>query len=330
MTNRNERMEKLSNAGVDTGKYFTLDVNESIPAGAKIHIVIDENGNFVPEVVKENNEMKPTDGLRKFLDETYYEIFDNIIEDGYVRNTKLHRRFVMAQMFHMLNYVSYDRKYKGYNDCLKKMYGYMYTIDMMLEEVKVLSKLEVRDRETFEERSHFFTKNVIANVIDDYAKKLVDYVDKLPDHKCKGIPYKKIKGMNIFNDDLNKKVFYHVADTVRRIRYARSYAEVYRILSTFRRDMIKLPYETPKSKAWIDAFKGEGAFYTLKNLVMFHGCGIVANRFDVKFGMNAVNFLNSKLDEYNGEGWRMFALMKKVIEDNGFDFKARMEEIYNK
>jgi hypothetical protein len=41
-----------------------------------------------------------------------------------------------------------------------------------------------------------------------------------------------------------------------------------------------------------------------------------------------MNFLKSKLTEYQGEGWRMFALMKKVIEDNNFDFSARMEKIY--
>jgi hypothetical protein len=94
-------------------------------------------------------------------------------------------------------------------------------------------------------------------------------------------------------------------------------------------DMIALPYDTPKSKAWIDAYKGEGAFYTLKNLVMFHGCGIKVDKFDVRYGMGAVAFLNEKLNEYKGEGWRMFALMKKVIADNNFDFYARMNEIYN-
>ena len=33
------------------------------------------------------------------------------------------------------------------------------------------------------------------------------------------------------------------------------------------------------------------------------------------------------LDEYKGEGWRMFALMKKVIDDNNFDFNKRMAEL---
>lgn len=313
MLNKKERMEKLNNAGINTGKYFTLNVNESIPAGTKIHIVIDENGNYVPEVVKEND-----------------AIFNQIIEDGYVRNTKLHRRFVMAQMFHMLNYVSYNGEYSGYNDCLKRMYGYDYTLKMMMEEVRVLGKLEVRDFESFNERKHFFNKEVVIAVMEDYLEKLKKYVEALPDRNCKGIPYKRIKSMDVFNADLDKKIYSPVRAHIFSVKYAKNYTEIYRALERFMRNYTKLPYETPKSKVWIDAYKGEGAYYTLKNLVMFHNCGIKVDKFDVRFGMSAVAFLNTKLGEYKGEGWRMFALMKKVIADNNFDFKVRMKEIYNK
>ena len=134
--NRNERMNKLNNAGVDTSKYFNVNLPNGLKPGATISLVINENG--VPEIVGGN------------------KITEQIIEDGYVRNTKLHRRFVMAQMFHMLNYMSYNGKESGYNAYLKNRYGYDYTFDMMLDEVKVLGKLEVRYRESFMERVHLF------------------------------------------------------------------------------------------------------------------------------------------------------------------------------
>ena len=315
MLNKNERMNKLNNAGVNTGKYFTLDLPEGIPAGGKIHVVIDENGVAVPMVLNENNNDP---------------ILNQIIEDGYVRNTKLHRRFVMAQMFQMLNYVSYDGRDKGYNSCLRRMYDYKYTIKMMLEEVKVLSKLEAKDKETFAERAHFFDRVTIAAVLDDYIDELKNYVDKLHVHKCKGVPYKKIKGMNIFIADFDKKLYFPIKSYISQIRCAQDYNKIYHVLCEFSKNMVKLPYNTKKSAAWVDAYKGEGAFYTLKNLVMFHNCGIKVDKFDVKYGAAAVHYLNGKLDEYKGEGWRMFALMKKVISDNNFDFKKRMEEIYKK
>ena len=66
-----------------------------------------------------------------------------------------------------------------------------------------------------------------------------------------------------------------------------------------------------------------------KNLVMFHDCGIEIDGTMV-YGLAAISYLNRRLKEYQGEGWRMFALMKKVIADNNFDFKARMSEIYGK
>ena len=313
MMNKNKRMESLKNAGVDTSKYFNVSLPNGLAPGATISLIINENGE--PVVV---NGAHQND-----------EIMEQIIEDGYVRNTKLHRRFVMAQMFHMLNYVSYGGKENGYNDYLRTMYGYDYTLKMMLDEVKVLSKLETRDVESFAERSHFFTKKVIVEVLEDYLEKLEKYIENFPIKKCKGVPYKRIKGENIFVDDLHKKIYIPIKDNISKVKRARNYNEIYNILCVFMKNVIKLPYNTPKSKAWIDAYKGEGAYYTLKNLVMFHDCGIKVGKFDVRFGTDAVAILNHKIDEYIGEGWRMFALMKKVIEDNNFDFNKRMSEIYN-
>ena len=318
MMNKNERMEKLNNAGVDTKKYFNLDLPNGLKPGAKIQLVISETGE--PMIVADNYD-KNTVASSDYIAE-------KIIADGYVRNTKLHRRFVMAQMFHMLNFESYDKKETGYHAYLNTFYGYQYTFEMMLEEVKVLSKLESRDRESFEERVHFFDKKVVVAVLEDYMEKLKDYVNCLPNKKCKGIPYKRIKGENIFNADLEKKLYAPMRKKINNVRNAKNYAFVHTALQRFMKDMIKLPYNTPKSKVWVDTFKGEGAYYTLKNLVMFHDCAIKVDKFDYLFGTAAVAFLNEKLNEYNGEGWRMFALMKKVIKDNNFDFNARMKEIY--
>lgn len=301
MMNKNERMAKLTTMGVNTSRYFTVDLDN----GTKVTLIIDENGNPVK------------------VEDT---IANQIIEDGYVRNTKLHRRFVMAQMFQGLNYKSWDGKRTGYNEWLKG-HGLAYSFDMMLEEIRVLGKLEERDRDTFVERAHFFTKDVIVKTMEDYVVALMAHVDTLPSKNCKGIPYKRVKGQNIFVVDLDKKVYAPLRYDISRIKYARSYNELYRIVKNFMRNMVSLPYTTPKSKAWIDAYKGEGAFYTLKNLVMFHNCKIYHR--EVLSGIAAVNFLNTKLEEYKGEGWRMFALMKKVISDNNFDFNKRMSEIYN-
>lgn len=313
MMNKNERMNKLNNAGINTGKYFNIDLPQGLKPGATISLVINEDGQ--PVVVANND-----------------PIANQIIEDGYVRNTKLHRRFVMAQMFQMLNWVSYDRYDRGYSACLRLAYSYEYTFKMMLEEVKVLSKLEVRDMESFEERSHFFSKNVIVSVLNDYMKKLKDYVDNMPNKKCKGVPYKRMKGKDIFVEDLNKKLYRPLEAVIFCIKTAKNYHEIYMYLNDFMNNMVGLPHDTPKSSVWVDAFKGEGAYYTLKNLVMFHNCKIFNAdlEFGVVSGIDAVNYIKNKLEVYYGNGWRMFALMKKVINDNGINTKTYIGEVCNK
>ena len=309
MLNKNERMAQLKANGVNVDKYFTVDLDN----GTKIHLIIDENGN---PIRVDRQEEDP--------------ILNQIIEDGYVRNTRLHRRFVMAQMFSMLNYVSYDGQYRGYNDCLKKMYGYGYTLKMMVEEVRVLCNLEVKDTESFNERVHFFDKATIVNVMEDYLEKLKAYIDKLPNHTCKGIPYKRIKGINIFEVDLNKKIYFPIRCEIDKIKHARNYTEVYHALTKLlgKKTFMKLPYDTPKSKAWIDAYKGAGAYYTLKNLVMFHNCTITATN-GINYGVNSMVYLNSTLDAYKGEYYKMFALMNTVIADNGINTKTHIAEVCN-
>jgi hypothetical protein len=302
MMNKNERMEKLNEMGINTGKYFTVALDN----GTNIHLIIDENGN-----------VKKADA-----------IYNQIIEDGYVRNTKLHRRFVMAQMFQALNYVSYDKKRSGYNEWLKS-FGIKYQFEMMLEEIRVLGKLEERDAETFLERSNFFTREVVVKTMNDYIEKLKAHINSNKTYNCKGVPYKKVKGKDIFVVDLDKKIYAPMRSDIYKVKTARNYNEIYKELKTFMSKMITIPYTTTKCKEWIDAFKGEGAFYTLKNLVMFHNCGIMVG-YDMVYGMDAVKVLNERLFEYKGEGWRMFALMKKVIADNNFDFRKRMSEIYGK
>ena len=174
------------------------------------------------------------------------------------------------------------------------------------------------------------TKDVVVKTCNDYLKKLKEYIDGFKTFNCKGVPYKKVRGVNIFCEDLNKKVYNPIQLQIHKINSARSYIEMYKLLSKFVSGMMRLPYNTPKCKVWVDAYKGEGAFYTLKNLIMFHNCVVIDERGRMYRGVgNSMSYLNAMLEEYQGEGWRMFALMKKVIRDNHFDFDRAMSRIYN-
>lgn len=327
---RENRMEALKAANIETGKYFSVTLPEGLKPGSTINVTISEDGTpVVIDPAEKKTELTPEE--QAFVNQIY--------DDGYVRNTRLHRRWVMAQMFRMLNYKSPVTGKSGYDAYLNERYGYQYQFDMMLQEVKVLTKLYKKDWVAYGERSRFFTLDVIVATCEDYIKKLHKYVDELKVHKCKGVPYKKVFGENVFVEDLQKKVFWpqennlkSLKDVICHIRkkyITYSEGSLYWTLRTFCAHMYKLPDNTPKCKKWKDAFKGEGSYYTLMNLIKFHGCRVMnrktMEKMDVVKSISTVDVLATS---YNGEYYRLFAFLKQVIEDNNFDFSKRMQELY--
>jgi hypothetical protein len=325
--NKENRVAALKAAGMNTGKYFSISLPEGLQPGAKINITIDENG--VPVFDGDENNIKTNSALTP--DEKM--LLNQVCVDGYVKNSKLHRRWVMAQMFRMLNYESYDGKRFGYDAYLNDNYGYMYQFDMILEEIRVLGKLQERDVKEFNKRKRFFNDQVVADLIRDYKNKLCKYIEKLPIKKCKGVPYKKICGKNIFIDDIIQKIYtpfnnasYNVISI---ITHDTDYTKLYLVLKRFVKlaKQYKLPFETPKCKKWKNAYKGAGSYYTLMNMVKFHNC-----RANGMYGLDGVYFIEMLTDQYGEaeEYYKLFAFLKKTIEDNNFDFGLRMKEIYGK
>ena len=90
---------------------------------------------------------------------------------------------------------------------------------------------------------------------------------------------------------------------------------------------IKYRY-TPKSKAWINAFKANGAYYTMDNMIKFHGC-----RF--KNDMSEMLSLDESLSELKKsvetcrptEFYKLFGLMKEFIEYNEYDIEKLQAEL---
>lgn len=284
------RMETLKANGIDTGRYFTLVVNEDIKAGTRINISIEGN-----------------------------EVAQKIIEDGYVKNTKLHRRWVAAQYMRMLN------SSLGWHGYLNVRYSYMYTIDMMLEEVRVLAHLEKVDKATFDERKQFFTLDVVRRVLGDYYKDVVKYTSSLPRKNCKGRPYVSINGVgNVFVSDLSMCIDMPIRAMIEACAISETYEAMYYHMKNLRKNMIKLPYDTKKSKTWVDAFQKEGAYYTLKNLVLFHDVSLYYERGFYDAGDSSMIALREIVKDY--EGYQMNALLKKTIEMNNFDFARSISE----
>lgn len=304
MTKLEQRIEALKAHGIK-GDFFSVKDPQGNDA-----LMTWENG--VPKIIKDAE-----------LDAIERRILDN----GYVRNSKLYRRFVMAQMFRMENWKSYNGRKRGYTEYLREL-GYGYSWKMAIEELRVLSILERKDKACFDERKRWFDKDTIVAMLTDYQFQLASIIDKLPVHRCKRVPYKKTPYGDIFVSEITQKVFTPLVQAITKVSEANSINEIYNIVRSIKMYKPCWNYKFKLCPKFVDAYKGEGAFYTLKNLVLFHNCFVCAEEHYL-YSYDALTYINQKADEYADEGWKLMGLMRETIRLNHFNFKARMEEIHS-
>lgn len=298
-----ERIEALRNAGVDVSCLFAM-------RGA--------NGG---ECLASNK-----DGKLVMLDDND-PIFNLIVSQGTVPNRRLFRRWVMAQMFHMMSETTYRSKEPlGVTEMIHQ-FGYEYQWKMLMDELYAQMKMEGRDPENFTDRNRWFNAGVVVSMAEDYIVQLQKYVDALKVRKCKTIPYKRIRNRNIFVLDLQDKLYKPFSTATTRIRKAKNAAQLFDAAKKFNDMRIKMSHDTPQSKSWVDAYKGSGAYFTMQNLIRFHNCIAINDTGKRLNKCQSLAFISAKAEEYkDGEGWRLLAVLKKMLEDNNIDIREKMEE----
>ena len=209
----------------------------------------------------------------------------------------------------------------GWDEYLRRYYDYSYTFEMMLEEIRVLSKLENKDIKEFKSRSRFFNKEVVVATCKDYIKKLNSHYESLPIlNKRKE---KRLKGIGRTDKDKFETILNKLNICIINIYESENYNELYVNLRMFIKNMVKLPRETAKCKEWKEAFKGAGAYYSLKNMIMFHGVVLrdCNGKDDSLEALEEETYMHFK----NEEIWKLHYLMKDVIEYNNFDLARSIE-----
>lgn len=291
-----DRKEQLLRRGIDTSKYFSI----SSPKGDDVLMRWSDDG--TPEKVDDND-----------------PVIVAIKRAGNVPNRRLFRRWIMAQMFRGLSYKGYFRGH-GFTQWMKNK-GYSYTWKMAVEEFRVQAVLARKDEENFRMRNRWFNKKDVALVMcEDYIAQFRDYVAHRAVHKCKGVPYKKIGSWNVFVSDLDSKVFYPLRKALNEVELSSTPQELYVSMRDFFR---ALPLKNPRfeqCKAWQDAYKGSGAYFTMRNLIMFHGANFV--------GCDGYNESLKQLDVYSKDhcGYEVLGALKEMIRRNDIDIRAKMAE----
>lgn len=308
-----ERMTTLKNAGIDTQKFFNLKMD--IPVGSKVEIKID--------------------GVPYSFNSSIDPVVKEIMDSGYVFNSRTDGRWVCAQTFRMLNENSYNENSRkmesGWDAYLRNSFPYMYQFTMMADELHRLARMERDCDPEFEELKRFFTKTVVYETCKHYMRQLNKYIRKQPKRTCKGERYVKLnKYGDVFVKDLEFKVFRNLKFCLETIDNTANYRQLEEAFGLFLKYMPKLPYETPKCSVWKDAFKGKGGFLTLLNIVKFHN--VVVRNYETQELLDregSISYIKSLLDLYKGEYWKFHELLKETIRINGFDLSKSIEQQRN-
>lgn len=309
------RLEALKAAGVDVSKYFPLGDDQLV----KI-----ENGAAVPVDMD---------------DATIDAVGKKIVEGGYVSNWKLFRRWVMSQMFHMLRQMETDKL--TFNEVLQRK-GYEYQWRMLENELYAQVKMsEHGDLDNVGARNRWFNGDVASDMVTDYIRKLRSYVDnnliwnvkkdkdgnekKAYKHTCKGNPYVRLQNKDIFVSDLEKKVYTPLREIANEMAAVPTYKQLYEAVHKFNKNRKHLEWNTKQADAFIDAYKGSGSYYTMRNLIMFHGARFLKGGRKMSEAAS-LKELESKAKSYDGQGWRMLGVLKQLIKESGIDIQGKINE----
>lgn len=318
-TKAEKRMDTLRAMGYDMSKYFTLGDDQ---------VVEIKDGKAVP-----------VDFVQISPDAD--EVEKKLIEGGYINNYKLFRRWVMSQMFHMLRCM--EEYGKSFNEVLQHK-GYEYQWKMLENEIYAQMKMQKHgDSDNASKRNMWFNGETAHDMAIDYINKLKKYVEEnliyrtdkktgLLDkdhykHTCHGLPYVRINNKNIFVDDLNKKVYAPLYEMAYTMSATPSYEVLYKTIKKFNKTRKHLAWITKQPMEFINAYKGSGSYFTMRNLIMFHGV-----RFSFVGKLRTQSESLKHLDELakdcvnHNEEWRMLGILKELIKVSGISIQGKIDE----
>ena len=292
-----KRGDALRASGIDTSKYFSIQ----LPTGGEQLMKMSDEG--VPVAVTADD-----------------PIMAAIVKQGTVPNRSLFRRWVMSQVFHGLS------SRWGFTEWVKN-HGYKYQWEMLVEELRVQAKLYGKDMENFAARNRWFNRELAVTMSADYITKLEKDVQNRPRHKCKGVPYVTIDHKHYFVSDIEKKLISPLRHLMFGINVTKTPQHLYKAVREFWQATPCGSGCYDQCAAWKDAYKGMGAYATMQNLLRFHGCQFPKDNDFYNRRLTGLQMLENAANAYaDGEGWRLFGLMKQMLDENGIDIEAKMKE----
>ncbi len=268
------RKRTLAQAGIDPERYLSMRIDKNdIPDGAEVVISIRD---------RETGELKEVP-VNTADDDRFFgkhsQFYRQVMADGNIFNPYIHRRFLPAQFRRNVRIAGYN----GIHDFVKKSYTWNYVIRFLKEECAKLAMLERRDREAFVERSQFFTLEDMKVILTQYANAVCDELDREYEHvknlkltrRYNGHVYICPKGIGLVQKEHVRPMKHRFTAFSGDVQNSRTYAQLSKLMNGF--DFAKLANDIPSTDTFADRFIEAGAYYTLKQAIMFENMSLGGN-----------------------------------------------------
>ena len=275
---------------------------------------------------------------------TVMDLIGKIEDSGYLDVDGIVRRWIPSQCLNMV--YSED----GFHKSLQRR-GYEYSWKVLLDEMKKQMVLfDSKDIEGYAERNRWYNGKIAYYMAKDYLELLHKFVNELCEHMHKGRPYKNVKcnwmnnGKGVHLDEMG--VFFDkLENACSRIKIAKTPNTLYDAVARFNNLRSNIRF-CPNGKdicyEFTNAYKAAGAYYTIKDLIMFEDCLMQTDKndsadpisfYDIRKGNKrkfvekeeSLSALERKAADIvahgvGSEGYTMLGLLKDFLHYNHFDF----------
>lgn len=232
------------------------------------------------------------------------QIINEIDNSGYLDVNGIVRRWIPSQCLSMV----YSNV--GFHTVLKNR-GVNYAWEVVLNELEKQAELyHCRDINSFNDRNRWYSKEIVYAMAERYVE-LLTCNDR----------------MSIYLKPLKS--------ALKGIKGSLTPFKLYKTAQSFNAYRKRIPFSQKGiCNEFANAYKAAGAYYTMKDLIMFEGCSfdtVDKSKESHVIMQESLDILEQKADEIVKDGvcdngYKMLAILKKFLKDNEFDFDKTKEK----
>lgn len=336
------RIDAMKAAGMDVSRFFCM-----------------KDGNGEETVVAKQHE----DGSCSIIEATD-PIVQKIVDAGSLRNAHLFKQHVLAQVLKMMTKYDYEngglrRDYKGrfdmsyFTERMNYM-NYAYSWQVVRDELKRQAAMERHgDTKSLTEDQRWYNKELVLAMFDHHHKLLQQLCNALRVRHHQGVEYiglQGVEGLLVNKQSAPGYIYCYEIDRLLKAHegFRKPLAQAKSILGLYIALMRymdaarpgKLSYhaseiekredrvEIVPCEEWKNAYKGYGGYFSMQNLILFHGCRIIVDGKKKLSKDDSIKQLNEWANTHLDEGYWMLGALKQLIIDNGFNIERKRAEWY--